>query len=84
MSRGPRHLLGEQSGRGEAAKFRRAARPRQAKRRGPQRRVGWAGAGRGPRPSRRVSGMRGAAALGPAPSNDLRRPKPRLRRGVLL
>jgi hypothetical protein len=39
-SRGPRHLLGEQSGRGEAAKFRRAARPRQAKRRSPQRRVG--------------------------------------------
>jgi hypothetical protein len=51
--RGPRLLLGK------AAKFRRAARPRQATRRGPQRRVGWAGAGWGPRPSRRVSGTRG-------------------------
>ncbi len=39
-SRGPRLLLGEQRRRGQAAKFRRAARPRQAKRRG------W-----GPRPS---------------------------------
>jgi hypothetical protein len=43
-ARGPRHLLGEQSGRGKAAKFPRAAgalavgaaRPRQATRRGPQ------------------------------------------------
>ncbi len=69
ISRGPRLLLGEQSGRGKAAKFRGAARPRQATRRGPRRRVGWAGAGWGPRPSRRVSGTRGVAALGLAPSN---------------
>ncbi len=76
-SRGPRLLLGEQSGRGKAAKSRgaagalaiAAARP-PAKRRGPQRRAGWAGADWGPRTSRRASGTRGAAALGPAPSND--------------
>jgi predicted permease len=55
-SRGPRLLLGEQSGREKAAKFRGAARPRQTKRRGPQRRAGGAGADWGPRPSRRASG----------------------------
>ena len=71
-SRGPRLLLGEQSGRGKAAKFRRAARP--GKRRGAAPGDASAGLGRAgaPGPSRRVSGSRGVAALGPAPSNLLR------------